>query len=93
MEVMEASEAPCAWSSCPLLAKQSCLGILKQEGAGAITLQTVSRSRTIYAWHGDSAKISYFDGSVSSITVEEAQAKPPGSDKGYLFWRGVDETQ
>jgi prepilin-type processing-associated H-X9-DG protein len=44
---------------------------------------------TLYAWHGDSAKVSYFDGSVSSITVEEAKAKPPGSDKGYLLWRGV----
>ena len=28
MEVMEPSEAPCAWSSCPLPAKQSCLVIL-----------------------------------------------------------------
>ena len=65
-------------------------GDTKQEGAGAITQQSLAPG-TIYAWHGDSAKISYFDGSVSSITVEEAQANPPGSDKGYLFWRGVEK--
>jgi prepilin-type N-terminal cleavage/methylation domain-containing protein len=52
------------------------------------TLQNLDHT-TLYAWHGDSAKVSYFDGSVSSITVEEAKAKPPGSDKGYLLWRGV----
>jgi prepilin-type N-terminal cleavage/methylation domain-containing protein len=56
------------------------------------TLQNLDHT-TIYAWHGNSAKISYFDGSVSSITVEEAQAKAPGSDEGYLFWRGVEKPQ
>ena len=53
------------------------------------TVQNLDHT-TLYAWHGDSAKVSYFDGSVSSITVEEAKANPPGSDKGYLIWRGVD---
>ncbi|MDA9260779.1 type II secretion system GspH family protein [Puniceicoccaceae bacterium] len=53
------------------------------------TVQNLDHT-TIYAWHGDYAKVSYFDGSVSSITVEEAQAKPPNSDEGYLFWRGVE---
>jgi len=65
-------------------------GDTNQEGAGAITQQFLAPG-TIYAWHGDSAKVSYFDGSVSSITVEEAQAKSPNSDEGYLFWRGVEK--
>tara|TARA_B110000285_G_scaffold60430_2_gene69356 strand:+ start:7018 stop:7722 length:705 start_codon:yes stop_codon:yes gene_type:complete len=67
-------------------------GDTKQEGAGAITQQFLAPG-TIYAWHGDYAKVSYFDGSVSSITVEEAQAKSPNSDEGSLFWRGVEKTQ
>ena len=65
-------------------------GDTNQEGAGAITQQFLAPG-TIYAWHGDSAKVSYFDGSISSITVEEAQAKSPNSDEGYLFWRGVEK--
>ena len=64
-------------------------GDTKTNNNGNNTLQNLD-DKTIYAWHGDSAKISYFDGSVSSITVEEAQAKGPDSDEGYLFWRGVD---
>ena len=67
-------------------------GDTKTNNGGNNTLQNLDHT-TLYAWHGDSAKISYFDGSVSSITVEEAQANPPGSDKGSLFWRGVEKTQ
>lgn len=67
-------------------------GDTKTNNNGNNTLQNLDHT-TLYAWHGDSAKISYFDGSVSSITVEEAQAKPPGSVKGYLFWRGVEKPQ
>ncbi|MFT6058693.1 MAG: prepilin-type N-terminal cleavage/methylation domain-containing protein [Lentimonas sp.] len=64
-------------------------GDTKANNNGNNTLQNLDHT-TIYAWHGDNAKISYFDGSVSSITVEEVQAKSPGSDEGYLFWRGVE---
>tara|TARA_B100000497_G_scaffold92541_1_gene103417 strand:+ start:1067 stop:1768 length:702 start_codon:yes stop_codon:yes gene_type:complete len=64
-------------------------GDTKQEGNGAVTQQFL-HPNTIYAWHGDTAKISYFDGSVSSVTVEEIQSKRPNSDEGYLFWNGSD---
>lgn len=62
-------------------------GDTKQEGNGAVTQQFLDHT-TIYAWHGDTAKVSYFDGSVSSVTVEEIQSKRPGTDEGYLLWRG-----
>ncbi|MEN8662453.1 MAG: type II secretion system protein [Lentimonas sp.] len=52
------------------------------------TLQNLDHT-TIYAWHGDTAKVSYFDGSVGSVSVDEIKAKTPSSDEGYLLWRGV----
>ena len=57
-------------------------------GSGKNTFQNLG-SNTIFAWHGDHANISYFDGSVGTITIEEAEAKRPNTDEGYIFWRGV----
>ena len=62
-------------------------GDTKANNVGNNTLQNLDHT-SIYAWHGGTAKISYFDGSVGSVTLEEIQAKLPSSDEGYLFWRG-----
>ncbi|MDG1241812.1 MAG: prepilin-type N-terminal cleavage/methylation domain-containing protein [Opitutae bacterium] len=62
-------------------------GDTKANNGGNNTLQNLDHT-SIYAWHGDTAKISYFDGSVGSVTLEEIQAKRPGTDEGYLLWRG-----
>jgi prepilin-type N-terminal cleavage/methylation domain-containing protein len=63
-------------------------GDTKVSGSGRHTDQNLALN-SIYAWHGDKAKVSYFDGSVGSVSVDEVQSKPPASDEGYLLWRGV----